>query len=76
MAKGYMSIAIVLSTAFISLFTTYLLCKDKFKILNLYILMDNIFLTQVASSFGFIGFLLVIYNGDWFQVVTMVAFPV
>lgn len=38
--------------------------------------MDNIFLTQVASSFGFIGFLLVIYYGDWFQVVTMVAFPI
>ena len=38
--------------------------------------MDNIFLTQVASTFGFIGFLLVIYYGDWFQVVTMVAFPI
>jgi hypothetical protein len=74
--KGYMSIAITISTITVSLFTTYLLCKDKIKILNLYVLLDNIFLTQVASSFGFIGFLLVIFNGYWYQVITMMAFPV
>jgi hypothetical protein len=71
-----MSIAISLSTIFFSLLTTYLLCKDKWMIFNLYVLLDNIFLAQVASSFGFVGFLLVIYYGYWYQVITMVAFPV
>jgi hypothetical protein len=29
----------------------------------------------VASSFGFIGFLLVIYTDNWYEMVSMVAFP-
>ena len=70
-----MSIAVTLSTIFISLLSTYYLCQDKWKIINLYMLLDNIFLTQVASSFGFVGFLLVIYGGYWHQVITMMAFP-
>lgn len=74
-SKAYMSISIALSTVCFSMISTYLLCKDKWKIFNLYILLDNIFLAQVASSFGFIGFLLVIYYGYWYQVITMVAFP-
>lgn len=62
LGKGYMSIVIMVSTIIISIVTTYTLCRDKWKVFNLYILLDNIFLTQVASSFGFIGFLLVIYD--------------
>lgn len=76
LAKGYMSIAIMLVTIIITTFTTYSLCKDFWKVFNLYILLDNIFLTQVASSFGFIGFLLVLYEGHWYQVISMLAFPV
>ena len=37
--------------------------------------MDDIFLTEVASCFGFIGFLLLIYDGYWYQIITMLAFP-
>lgn len=74
--KGYMSIVMMIGTISISLFTTYLLCKDSWKVFNLYILLDNIFLTQVASSFGFIGFLLVVYTGEWYQVIAMMAFPI
>ncbi len=75
MNKAYMSIGILLVTLIISLFTTYKLCQDSWKIFNLYVLLDNIFLAQVASSFGFVGFLLVIYTQDWYQVLTMAAFP-
>jgi hypothetical protein len=39
------------------------------------VLLDNIFLTQVASCFGFIGFLLLINEGYWYQAITMMAFP-
>lgn len=74
--KGYMSIAIMVTTIIITIITTYSLCRDSWKVFNLYILLDNIFLTQVASSFGFIGFLLVIYDGHWYQVISMLAFPV
>lgn len=74
--KGYMSITIMVVTIIISIITTYTLCSDGWKVFNLYILLDNIFLTQVASSFGFIGFLLVIYDGYWYQVISMMAFPV
>lgn len=73
--KAYMSIGILLVTIAVSLFTTYKLCQDYWKIFNLYVLLDNIFLAQVASSFGFVGFLLVIYTQDWYQVFTMAAFP-
>lgn len=75
LSKGYMSIVIALSTVCISLLSTYNLCKNKWKIFNLYVLLDNIFLTQVASCFGFIGFLLLIYDDYWYQVITMLAFP-
>jgi hypothetical protein len=73
--KGYLSMAILACTLVITLVTTRSLCTDAWKVFNLYVLLDNIFLTQVASSFGFIGFLLVIYTGNWFEVVSMVAFP-
>ena len=73
--KGYMSMAILGSTIVITLVTTYSLCRDPWKVFNLYVLLDNIFLTQVASAFGFIGFLLVIYTENWYEVVSMVAFP-
>lgn len=75
LSKGYMSIALAFSTICISLLSTYRLCKDKWKIFNLYILLDNIFLTEVASCFGFIGFLLLINDGYWYQTITMLAFP-
>lgn len=71
-----MSISILVVTICISMITTYNLCKDKWKIFNLYFLLDNIFLAQVASSFGFVGFLLVIYNNYWYQIITMMAFPI
>lgn len=74
--KGYMSISILVVTICISSITTYSLCRDKWKIFNLYVLLDNIFLAQVASSFGFIGFLLVIYNKHWYQLITMMAYPI
>ena len=70
-----MSMVIMVSTVVITIITTYQLCKDAWKIFNLYVLLDNIFLTQVASSFGFIGFLLVIYSGNWYEVISMIAFP-
>lgn len=76
LAKGYMSIAIMIITIIITTITTYSLSRDFWKVFNLYILLDNIFLTQVASSFGFIGFLLVLYDGHWYQVISMLAFPV
>lgn len=63
-------------TIIITTITTYSLCRDFWKVFNLYILLDNIFLTQVASSFGFIGFLLVLYDGHWYQIISMLAFPV
>lgn len=75
LTKGYLSIGILLTTIVVTITTTYRLCKDPWKIFNLYVLLDNIFLTQVASSFGFIGFLLVIYSGNWYEVMSMIAFP-
>lgn len=75
-SKAEMSIAISTATVLISIFTTYRLCRNKWKIFNLYILLDNIFLTEVASCFGFVGFLLVLYQGYWYEFITMIAFPV
>jgi hypothetical protein len=71
-----MSISILIVTICVSMITTYNLCKDKWKVFNLYLLLDNIFLTQVGSSFGFVGFLLVLYQGNWYQMITMMAFPI
>ena len=75
LTKGYLSIVLIIATILITLTTTYSLSRDFWKIFNLYALLDNIFLTQVASSFGFIGFLLVIYTGNWYEVISMIAFP-
>lgn len=74
--KGYMSISILIVTICVSTITTYNLCRDKWKIFNLYLLLDNIFLAQVASAFGFVGFLLVLYKQNWYQMITMMAFPI
>ena len=71
-----MSISILMVTICVSMITTYNLCRDKWKIFNLYLLLDNIFLAQVASSFGFVGFLLVLYKENWYQMITMIAFPI
>ena len=75
--KGIMSIVVMLCIILVSVITTLSLTKDKWKIFNLYILLDNIFLVQVASAFGFVGFVLVIYTpGNLMQLITMIAFPV
>lgn len=64
-------------TIAVSILTTLSLTKDKYKIINLYLLLDNIFLVEVASAFGFIGFIMVLYNpGSIMQIITMLAFPV
>jgi hypothetical protein len=42
----------------------------------MYFLLDNIFLTEVAGCYGFVGFLLVIYTGKWYQAATMICFPI
>ena len=75
--KGYMSITIMLCTIVVSVITTLSLTSNKWKIINLYMLLDNIFLVEVASAFGFIGFVMVIYTpGNLMQLITMIAFPV
>lgn len=71
-----MSIGVVIATITISLLSTCLLTKDTYKIFNLYFLLDHIFLTQLASALGFVGFLMVISHGYWYQYVTMIAFPI
>jgi hypothetical protein len=61
--KGFMSIGITAVTIFVCVLTTAITVRDRWEALNLYILLDNIFLAQVASGIGFVGLLLVIYNG-------------
>ena len=73
--KAYMSAGMIVGTITVSLLTTYGLTKEAMRSLHLYVLLDNMFLMQVASSFGFVGFLLVVYKGYWYQVISMIAFP-
>lgn len=74
--KGYFSIGMLIGTILISFITTSQLCKDKWKIFNIYVLLDNIFLAEVASAFGFVGLLMVIYGGYWYQMIVMISFPI
>jgi len=70
-----MSIAVMIGMISVSLISTYHMRPDLGKVLQMYTLVDNIFLMQIVSSFGFIGFLMVISDGKWYHIVSMIAFP-
>jgi hypothetical protein len=70
-----MSIIVTIITLTISYCSTIGLAKDKWEILHLYVLLDNIFLAQVASAIGFISLLLVTFTGEWYQMSVLISFP-